>query len=179
MKILETSRLLLEQATLADADFIFKLLNSPNWIEFIGDRGIKTQKDAEAYIEKSLINAYEKYGYGLYKMSLKEESIPVGLCGFVKRDYLDHADIGFAILPDYDFVALSGKGFTYEAAKATLEYGRNHLNVEPVLAITTEGNIKSQKLLLKLGLSAIGTISPNKDETEFLLFSTIAKRKPN
>ncbi len=165
MIILKTPRLIIEQATLADTDFIFQLLNSPNWIEFIGDRGIKTQKDAEAYIEKSLINAYETYGYGLYKMSLKSEGVPIGICGFVKRDYLDHADIGFAIMPPYE-----GKGYTYEAAQATLEYGKTQLSLDPILAITTEENVKSQKLLLKLGLSAIGKIHP--DKTEFLLYST-------
>ncbi|MFT5617384.1 MAG: ribosomal-protein-alanine N-acetyltransferase, partial [Arenicella sp.] len=40
MEILQTRRLTLSEATLSDIPLIFKLLNSPNWLEFIGDRNI-------------------------------------------------------------------------------------------------------------------------------------------
>ncbi len=167
IKILESERLLLEQAALDDGPFFFELLNSPTWIEYIGDRGIKTKDDAEDYIQKSLLNSYKTKGYGLFKMVLKGGNKPIGICGFLKRDYLEHPDIGFAILPEYE-----SRGFTFEAAKAAMEYGQSKLKFKTIFAITTEKNIRSRNLLKKIGLSEIDKIIPEKTKEELLLYST-------
>lgn len=167
MNIFETERLILKQATLNDSNFFFRLLNSPNWLEFIGDRGIITENDASAYIQKSLIDSYEKWGYGLYKMCLRENEVPIGICGFLKRAYLANVDIGFAVLPEY-----AGRGYTLEASKAMLEFGKLKLGMNTILAITTKENIKSINLLQKIGLSEVGKVKPNEREEELLLFST-------
>ncbi len=166
MKILETERIRIEKATLEDSSFFLELLNSPNWIEFIGDRGIKTEEDAADYIQKSLIDSYKENGYGLYKMVLKKENKPIGICGFLKRNYLKNADIGFAILPEYE-----AKGYTYEAVKETMNYGISSLQLNPILAVTISENTKSRNLLNKIGLKEIGMIKPNKSKVEFLLYS--------
>ncbi len=166
MKILETERLILEHATLDDSSFIFELLNSPTWIKYIGDRGIKTDNDAKEYIQKSLLDSYKDKGYGLFKMVLKSEKAPVGICGFLKRDYLDDVDIGFAILPEYE-----SRGLTYEAATATMQYGKSVLKFKTIFAITTEKNNRSRNLLTKLGLKEKKKITPDKDKEEFLLYS--------
>ena len=100
--ILTTVRLIIREANLSDSKFIFDLLNTPKWLKYIGDRGIKTLKNAEDYINDKIINSYKTNGYGLYIFELKESHIPIGLCGFIKRDYLDSEDIGFALLPEYE-----------------------------------------------------------------------------
>jgi len=166
MTILQTDRLVVEEATLEDSSFIFELLNSPTWLEFIGDRGIKTTEEAKIYVQKSLIDSYEKNCFGLYKISLKDNSIPIGLCGFIQRDYLESVDIGYALLPTYE-----GNGYAFEAARAIIDYGKIKLNLNPILAITSEENIKSQKLLHKLGLFKKGTLNPKGSEADVLLFS--------
>tara|TARA_R110000868_G_scaffold4211_3_gene26438 strand:- start:2675 stop:3178 length:504 start_codon:yes stop_codon:yes gene_type:complete len=166
MKILATERLILEKVVLEDAEFFIKLLNSPNWIKFIGDRSITTIKESIAYIENSLMSSYQQNGYGLYKMCLRDSREPIGICGFIKRDYLENADIGFAILPEFE-----GEGYTYEAASATLVYGKTELKLEKILALTTKENKKSRYLLSKIGLTKIGSVKPNKGTVEFLLFS--------
>jgi RimJ/RimL family protein N-acetyltransferase len=166
MKVFETQRMLLVEASLDDSSFFMELMNSPNWIQFIGDRGIRTDKDAEKYIEDSLINSYIENGFGLYIMCLKDSGMPIGICGFVKRTYLDHPDIGFAILPKYE-----GKGYAYEAAMATVSFGKSRLKLKNILAVTTEENRKSRNLLVKMGLVEIGKIRPDNGKKEFLLFS--------
>lgn len=166
MGITETKRLQLEKATPADSSFFFELMNSPNCIRYIGDRGISSEKFAADYIENKLIKSYDENGYGLYKMSLKENCAPIGICGFVKRDYLDHADLGFAVLPEFE-----GKGYAVEAAKAVMEYGTKILELEPILAITSTDNLRSQKLLRKIGLKETGFITAPNSSEELLLFS--------
>lgn len=166
MNILTTNRLSIEQASFEDAAFILELTNSPNWLAFIGDRGLKNLSDAKNYIQKSLIDSYTQNGFGLYKVALSENNTPIGICGFLQRDYLDHPDLGFAVLPAYE-----GKGYTYEAAKACLAYGKSQLSFTTILAITTAANIKSKNLLTRLKFVKIGTVIPDKDVKIFLVFT--------
>ena len=165
MKILETEILIIEEANLSDAPFFLRLLNSPNWLEFIGDRNIKSLEDATKYVQESLIDNYTKNGYGFYKTSLRETNQSIGAIGFLKRDYLEFPDIGYAILPNHE-----GKGYISEAAKAILEYGQSKLHLKEIVAFTTEENLASQKILSKIGLHFIGKRAL--DGEEFLYFST-------
>jgi|SaaInlLV_10m_DNA_2_1039722.scaffolds.fasta_scaffold11452_3 [ribosomal protein S5]-alanine N-acetyltransferase len=177
MPLYETERIRIEKATLEDSPFILELLNSPGWIEFIGDRGLTTTKEATDYIQKVLIDSYVKNGYGLFKMILKAEDKPIGLCGFVKRNFLDHADLGFALLPNYE-----GNGYAYEAACETMKYGLSPLKFKTIFAITTLDNHKSIKLLNKIGLHEVGIIHPDIYDIDLLLYSNeinYSKNKKN
>ncbi len=148
--ITETKRLILQEALLADAPFFYELLNSDTWGKYIGDRGIATVADAEAYIQKSLITSYRENGFGLWNMVLKEEGTVIGICGLINRPTLDHPDLGFAILPAYE-----GKGYTSEAAQATMDYAQTVLGLKKILGITSEDNLGSQRVLEKAGLKFI------------------------
>ncbi|NAS32214.1 GNAT family N-acetyltransferase [Flavobacteriaceae bacterium R38] len=166
MVILETDRLVLKEADLDDEHFFFELLNSPGWIKYIGDRGIESIDDARKYIRESLINSYKENGFGLYKMVSKKENSSIGICGLLKRPGLSNPDIGFAILPAYE-----RKGYTYEAAKAILEYGISTLGLKTILAITTKKNTGSRKLLEKIGLRFVDKIKLEVDGEELLRYS--------
>jgi RimJ/RimL family protein N-acetyltransferase len=146
MKVLETDRLIIRRLTFEDAAFILELVNDPAWLRFIGDRGVRTLADARNYILKGPMEMYDRLGFGLYLAELKEEGVPIGMCGLIKRDSLKHVDIGFAFLPDF-----RGKGYAYEAASAVLAYGKNTLGLERIVAIVSPGNDSSIKLLGKLG----------------------------
>lgn len=52
MIVLETDRLILRHQKIEDAAFILELLNDPSWIQYIGDRGVRTIDDARDYILK-------------------------------------------------------------------------------------------------------------------------------
>lgn len=163
----ETERLRIEELSIKDADFVFALLNSPTWLKFIGDRNISDIEKAKAYIKDYYLEGYKKNGYGSYKIILKEVEKPIGMCGFYKRDYLDSVDIGYAILPQFE-----GKGFTSEAALMLLKYGQTQLNLNPIYAITSQKNLKSQHLLNKIGLIKKGTLKIEAETKEVLLYST-------
>src|SRR5947209_16864763 len=45
MIILETDRLVLRWLAAEDAEFIFDLLNQPSFLQFIGDKGVRTIAD--------------------------------------------------------------------------------------------------------------------------------------
>jgi RimJ/RimL family protein N-acetyltransferase len=133
--------------SITDAGFILTLLNEPSWLRFIGDRGVRTIDDAKNYIIQGPVAMYASLGFGLCAVELKDSGCPVGICGLMKRDYLDAADIGFAFLPAY-----WGKGYAYEAANAILNFAKADLGLKRILATTRPENIASQKPLEKLGL---------------------------
>jgi ribosomal-protein-alanine N-acetyltransferase len=166
MKKIETERLYLKRAKLEDSDFIFELLNSASWIKYIGDKKITTENRAKDYIQETLISSYDKNGFGLLIIKLKDET-SIGLCGFLKRDYLKHADLGFALLQAYE-----GNGYAFEATYAIIEYGESELDLKKVMAICMETNQKSLQLLSKLGFKKINTIKPSETSEELLLLST-------
>jgi RimJ/RimL family protein N-acetyltransferase len=166
---IETERLLLRQFTLADTDFIIELVNSPGWLQFIGDRNIKTEADAQKYLLNGPLKSYELNGYGLSMVELKEDKIPVGMCGIIKRDTLDHPDIGFAFLP-----AFTGKGYAVEIAAATIQYAKEILELHPILAITVPDNHASIKLLERIGLRFVKAFYMPGDPDQLFLFSNKA-----
>ena len=164
---LETQRLGLRKFTSDDADFIVELLNTPGWLQFIGDRNIKTGEQAIIYLESGPIKSYKQNGFGLWMVELNTDKTAIGMCGIIKRESLEHPDIGFAFLPQY-----FGKGYGLEVASATLSYGREKLGIEKLLAITIPGNEKSIRLLEKIGLSFKENISATEEGEQLLLYST-------
>lgn len=161
--ILETERLRLRQFTLDDTKFIIELLNSPGWIEFIGDRNVKTEEQAIQYLQNGPLKSYLQNGYGLSMVETKDGQ-PIGMCGILKRETLENPDIGFAFLKEF-----TGKGYAYEIANATLSYAMSKLKIPKVSAITLPNNIKSIKLLEKIGMKLIKPFLSEKNE-ELLLF---------
>lgn len=145
MKILETERTILRETSETDSNFILDLLNQPSFIKYIGGRNVRTIDEARNYIESRFIKSYRENGFGLYIVELRENRMPIGICGFVKRDFLNDADIGFAFLPHYE-----GKGYAFESASAAMKYGRDVLNLKRVVAFTSLNNENSIRLLEKL-----------------------------
>ncbi len=141
---LTTQRLSLSKLSENDAVFIQKLVNSEGWLTFIGNRNINNQEAAITYIQK--INASENFIYWTVKIT--ETNEPIGIITYIKRDYLEHHDIGFAFLSNFN-----GKGFAFEASKKVLEYLINNKNLKYILATTIPENNSSIHLLKKLGLS--------------------------
>ena len=147
MNLFETDRLQVRLLTVDDAAFIVALLNDPAFLQYIGDRGVRTTGDAVAYLLKGPLASYAQHGFGLFLVSLKADGIPIGICGLLKRDVLEDVDIGFAFLPAY-----VGKGYAFEAACATLDYGRTIHGLKRIVAVTSPTNASSIRLLEKLGL---------------------------
>src|SRR2546429_6982539 len=145
MRILETDRLALRWLAIEDAEFIFDLLNQPSFLQFIGDKGVRTIDDARNYILTGPIASYERFGFGLYLTELKPTPAPIGICGLLKRETLDDVDVGFAFLPQY-----WKQGYAFESASAVMAYGRGGFGVGRIFALTLPGKEGSIKMLSEL-----------------------------
>ena len=162
----QTGRLYIRKISTLDAPFIYQLLNSPGWLQYVGDRGVDSVEKAETYIVEHYLGSY-KNGLGNFVVTLSSSGIPIGTCGLYQRDNLEHPDIGFAFLPEY-----IGKGYGYEAARCLLDYAQNDLQLPKILGFTVNDNVASIKLLEKLGLRQMGTYTFVDDTEELLLFCT-------
>jgi RimJ/RimL family protein N-acetyltransferase len=97
---------------------------------------------------------------------LKEDDTPIGMCGLIKRDSMEYVDIGFAFLP-----AFRGRGYGFEVAAATLDYGRFHVGLKRILGVTSPDNEPSIALLEKLGMKFEHNIPSLRGEGESKLFA--------
>ena len=165
LKVLETDRLILRRLSIDDAEFILQLLNEPSFLRFIGDKGVRTLRDARDYILNGPVDMYNRFGFGLYLTELKDGGVPIGICGLIKRDALEDVDIGFAFLPKF-----WAKGYAYESASAVMTYGKDVLGLRRIVAITSPDNHASAKLLEKLGLQFERMVRLSEDAEEVRLF---------
>ncbi len=165
---LYTERLTLSLLKKEDAVFIEQLVNTEGWLKFIGDRNVHSVAEAEAYIEK--IAASPNINYWVART--KELNKPIGVISFIKRDYLAHWDIGFAVLPEEH-----GQGYAYEGAMCVLKHNAGTGKHSQFLATVMNSNTTSVKLLEKMGLSFEKEIVS--EAGPLMLFSAEAKNYSN
>jgi len=163
--IIETDRLTLKPIQVEDASFLMNLMNSPKFIQHIGDRNITSVDIAENYIRSKMLTAFEKSGLPNFVITLKDKGIKIGTCGIYDRETLDGVDLGYALLPEYEQL-----GYATEASTAVIELSKNHFNISSIKAITTHENVDSQKVLNKLKFKYIKDIEMEGDDEILMLF---------
>lgn len=143
----ESSRLRLRELHAGDAAFLLALLNDPDFITHIGDRGVRSEAQALAYLEAGPLAGYREHGHHLWAVEARPGGETTGVCGLIRREGLPHPDIGYAFLP-----AWRGQGLAAEAGRLVLAHGLQTLRLPRILAIVTETNAASRRLLESLGL---------------------------
>jgi RimJ/RimL family protein N-acetyltransferase len=162
-----TSRLVLRRLELDDAAFVVRLLNEPSFLENIGDRGVRDEQDAHRYLRDGPMAMYAKYGFGLWHASLKSDGTAIGMCGLLRRDTLPDADIGYAYFP-----AHWGKGYALEAAEGTLRHAADKFGLRRVIAVVSQGNAGSIRVLEKIGMQfeRMHSMGPGPGEADVRLY---------
>jgi RimJ/RimL family protein N-acetyltransferase len=171
MKPFETSRLRIrELAADADAAFMLEVLNEAAFIRNVGDRGVRAEAAASDYIRDRIAPSYQRFGFGMWLVEVRETREPIGICGLLKRDTLDDVDIGFSF-----FERFWSRGFAFEAASAVMEYGWKVAKLSRIVAITVPHNSSSIRLLEKLGMRFEKMVRLTPDAPEVMLFATAGK----
>lgn len=145
--VTESERLHLRRFDLDDAAFILALVNQPEWLRHIGDRGVHDLDGARSYLRNGPLAMYARHGFGMYAIERKSGGGPIGMCGLLKRDALPDVDIGYALLSDH-----VGHGYALEAARACVALARDRFRLPRLIAITAPDNDHSARLLVKLGM---------------------------
>lgn len=166
VKVLRTERLILRHLMDDDAPFVLEHLNERGFIDNIGDRGVRDVDGARGYIHRAG-GSYQRNGYGLWAVVLKATGEVIGLCGLIRREGLEHADIGYSFLERH-----WRQGYAVEAASAVLRHAREVIGLPTVVAITDPSNTGSIAVLGKIGLRPAGTIQVPGYDGESSYFTT-------
>lgn len=169
MVIVETERLHLRPLRADDGAFIHELYNQPSFLHFIGDRGIRTIADAQAYIESGPVASYATHGFGLFAAELREDGTPAGVCGIMRKEWLPDPDLAYAFLPHY-----WSRGLAREAATAVVAHAWRVWQLPRLVAVVTPDNAASTRLLENLGFAVeLPVIEPH-SHTELILLARSA-----
>ena len=164
--ILETERLILRRFTADDADLMLAVWNDPDFVRYVGDRGVRTLDQARGTLKSGAMAMYSNHGYGPYCVTTRDSRKRIGVCGLFKRDNLEDPDIGFGMLPGH-----RRGGLAHEAAVAVLDEARTALGFTRVTAIVSPQNGASIALIEKLGLAFERPIRMPGDEEDVSLYA--------
>jgi RimJ/RimL family protein N-acetyltransferase len=146
VNVLATPRLMLRTARLGDAALFLALVTDPDFIAYVGDRGIESLRAARTALRDGPIRMQAELGHSVYVVE-RRDGVALGMCGLIRRDGLDGVDIGYAFLP-----AARGQGYAREAAQAVVDYAKDGLGLPRLLAVVDPKNHKSVSLLQNIGL---------------------------
>ena len=144
----ETERLILRPFRREDADFLLRLVNDPDFLAQVEDKGLRTRCQASIYIERTLGVGGRDPGLGQGLVARRDTGQPIGMCGLVRRDPGPEVDLGYALLPE-----ARGRGYALEAARAVLDGARDGLGLDAVFALVAPGNVRSIAILARLGFA--------------------------
>jgi RimJ/RimL family protein N-acetyltransferase len=145
--VLETSRLRLREFVPQDADGLAAVLGDPVAMQYYP--APFNRKEVEEWIERNR-DRYQREGYGLWAMLLKDSGELIGDCGCFLRDIegRDDIEIGYHVRRD-----LWGNGYATEAAQACVQYAFTQIGVDRVISLIRPENVQSVRVAEKNGLS--------------------------
>jgi RimJ/RimL family protein N-acetyltransferase len=145
--ILETERLIIREHNLSDTTFSFELNSNPLVTRYTGDRAFENLQAAENLVYY-VMNQYKENGYGRWLVALKDSNEPIGWCGLKFHTDTKETDIGYRFLE-----SAWGKGYATESAKACIDYGFKHFNLDHIIGNDMKENLASINVFKKLGMT--------------------------
>ncbi len=144
---LETQRLLLRQFTLADLDEYTRIIFAdPDVTRFLPRRDIPPRQRAEKVL-KYFGEHWLKHGYGDWAVTDRVHGGLIGHCGLNFIPEAGEVEVEYSLAKLY-----WGQGIATEAARASVRYGFETLQLERIIALADPQNIASWRVMEKVGL---------------------------
>ena len=147
--ILQTPRLILRQFTLDDAGLLLALNSNPEVLKYLHELLLETEEQALHVLQNIILPQY-KNNLGRWAIHLKATNEFIGWCGLKYLAELDEIDLGYRLMQEF-----WGKGYAFEAAKHTVDYGFNQLYLKKIVGRAHIDNAASLKILEKTGMQYI------------------------
>lgn len=152
---IETDRFIIRDIELTDVKGMFKLDSDPEVHKYLGNKPIKTLKEAEEII-KFIRQQYISNGIGRWAVIDKSTNEFIGWTGLKLEEKIradtTYYDLGYRLIQKH-----WGKGIATETAIASLNYGFEKLDLKEICACADVNNLGSNKILSKIGLKFIET----------------------
>jgi len=149
--LIETDRIRLRAWKDKDRAPFAELNRDSDVMRYLGHAMSREQSDAAIDNQMALMNAGEP---AFWATATLEEDALIGCIG-VKRvtfeaPFTPCYEIGWRLAREH-----WGKGYATEGAKAALELGFNHWNLPIIHSFTVPANVKSQRVMRKIGMSRV------------------------
>lgn len=93
------------------------------------------------------------HGYGNWGLLPNGEKEIIGWAGLQYLPELDETEVGFLLSPSH-----CGKGYATEAARASLQFGFKHFDLDHIIALVHPENLASRRVIQKCGMTLQETI---------------------
>ena len=148
MTVLETERLLLRRFTPEDAADNYRIYADPENMRFMG-RGPDSVESEREQILKHIASYYDRHGFGLWAVVLKEEGRLIGRCGLLLQPVEGAQEVEVSYLIDRHYW---GRGLATEAARAAVGLGFERYRFPHVSALINPLNAASVRVAEKIGM---------------------------
>lgn len=160
--IISTERLCLRKWIESDSKPFIKMNSDPDVMEYFPQ--LLTEVETLAMIKRINL-AFDKNGFGLWAVENKITQEFLGFTGFMipqfESFFTPCVEIGWRFKKES-----WGQGFATEAAKACLEYGFTKLAFTKIVSFTSALNIKSEKVMQRIGMNYVADFNHPKIENE-------------
>lgn len=149
---LETKRLKLREMTLEDISFLKRILKDKD-VMYAYEGPFNDSEVMEWFLKQK--TRYEKYGFGLWAVALKQNNEMIGQCGITMQDFNGRQvpEIGYLFNKDYWH-----NSYATESAIACRDYAFSKLGINEIFSIIRDSNIPSQYVALRVGMKPVGNI---------------------
>lgn len=146
---LATARLLLRRWEPSDLGPFADLNADPEVMRYIRDPITRAQSDS---FVRQIEDQFETYGFGLWALEVRETGTFVGFTGLARQTFEapfnPSVEVGWRLARD-----AWGQGYATEAARASVEFAFEVLQLDEVVSITTTSNVRSRAVMRRLGMT--------------------------
>jgi ribosomal-protein-alanine N-acetyltransferase len=144
--MLETARMLLLPWQPGDWLLLRPIATDPDVMRYISDGKPWPDERVREFVGRQVAH-FDRFGYCLWKLLLKETSEMIGFCGLQPLDGTTETEIGWWLAR-----AWWGRGLATEAARVALADGFERAGLQRIVAVALAANRASIHVIEKLGM---------------------------
>jgi RimJ/RimL family protein N-acetyltransferase len=166
---LTTPRLLLRPWRDDDLEPMARILGDPEVMRYLFDPGPDVMQAARDAIARRLAH-WREDGMGFWAVELRDAGELIGWTGLQRirfeRGVIGEVEVGWMLGK-----AWWGNGYAPEAARVSLEWGFEQHGLERIYAFCHPDNANSERVMVKLGMTAHGTTTDTRDDSVSMLYA--------
>ncbi len=145
--LMETERLIIREMSQSDFGPLCRILCDEEVMSAAYESAF-TLEEAQGWLDRHL-KRYEKYGFGLWAVVLKETEEMIGQCGLTMQKWRGEEvlEVGYLFQKEHWH-----KGYAAEAVAACRDYAFTVLHADRVYSIIRNTHIASQKVAARNGM---------------------------
>lgn len=146
MTELLTARLLLRRWRDDDLEPYARVCADPEVMRYLGGKPYDRRQSDEQL--RNFVQHWTDHGFGLWAVEHRDTASFIGFVGLTTHTWWPGVEVGWRLDRAY-----WNQGLASEGAAASLEYGFTELALDRIISITEPGNLASQRVMEKNGLT--------------------------